>query len=106
MTTQAETIPLQSVHSHSGAIRAAGGGSTLVVVALFVLSGACGLAYEVIWSKYLGLFLGNTVLVHTVVLGSFMGGMAAGSLLLGRHAARSSSPLKAYGWLELAIAVY
>jgi predicted membrane-bound spermidine synthase len=73
---------------------------------LFVLSGACGLAYEVVWTRFLGLFLGNTVLVHTVVLGTFMGGMAAGSLLVARRIERIAAPLKAYGWLEIAIATY
>jgi len=80
--------------------------SLLVVCALFVLSGSCGLAYEVVWAKYLGLFLGNGVLVHTAVLGTFMTGLAAGSLIIGRRAERIANPLKAYGWLELAIAGY
>lgn len=79
---------------------------SVLVGALFVLSGACGLAYEVVWTRYLGLFLGNTVLLHTAVLGSFMGGMALGSLLAGRFADRLPRPLRAYGWLELGVAVY
>lgn len=79
---------------------------TAVACVLFVLSGACGLAYEVVWSKYLGLVLGNSVLVHTAVLGTFMGGMAAGSLWLGRRSGKSTAPLKIYGYLELAIAGY
>lgn len=82
------------------------GGSTALVCLLFVLSGACGLAYQVVWSKYLGLFLGNTVLLHTAVLGAFMGGLALGSLAIGTRASRWAAPLKMYGWLELAIAVY
>lgn len=77
-----------------------------LVCLLFVLSGACGLAYQVVWAKYLGLFLGNTVLLHTAVLGSFMGGLALGSLAIGARASRSVSPLKVYGWLELLIAGY
>jgi len=81
-------------------------GTMLLACCLFVLSGACGLAYEVVWTKYLGLFLGNTVLLHTAVLGTFMGGLALGSLLIGRRIARIAAPLKAYGWLELAVAAY
>jgi len=88
--------------------RTASGGraATLLACTLFVLSGACGLAYEVVWAKFLGLFLGNTVLLHTAVLGAFMGGLALGSLLLGRRAAASAAPLKVYGWLELGVAAY
>ena len=81
-------------------------GVMLLACCLFVLSGACGLAYEVVWTKYLGLFLGNTVLLHTAVLGTFMGGLALGSLLIGRRVARIAAPLKAYGWLELLVAAY
>lgn len=94
----AEEIPEVTGQTRSAA--------TLLVCALFVLSGACGLAYEVVWSKYLGLFLGNTVLLHTAVLGTFMGGLALGSLLVGRKANRAAMPLKAYGWLEIGIAGY
>ena len=78
----------------------------ILVGVLFVLSGACGLAYEVVWTRYLGLFLGNTVLLHTAALGAFMGGMALGSLLAGRFADRLPRPLRAYGWLELGVAAY
>ena len=86
-------------------LRTATGGVAFAAL-LFILSGACGLAYEVVWTRYLGLFLGNTVLLHTAVLGSFMGGMALGSLLVGRFAERVAHPLKAYGWLELGISIY
>ncbi|MGV3720778.1 MAG: hypothetical protein ACO1SX_07695 [Actinomycetota bacterium] len=79
---------------------------TLFTCAMFILSGACGLAYEVVWTRYLGLFLGNTVLLHMAVLGAFMGGLAGGSFLLGSRADRVKSPLAMYGWLELAIAAY
>jgi len=79
---------------------------TLFTCAMFILSGACGLAYEVVWTRYLGLFLGNTVLLHMAVLGAFMGGLAGGSFLLGTRADRVKSPLAMYGWLEIAIAAY
>lgn len=81
-------------------------GQVALVCLLFVLSGACGLAYEVVWSKYLGQFLGNTVLVYTAVLATFVAGLALGSLLIGRRANRFKTPLKIYGWLEVSIAAY
>lgn len=88
------------------AARAAGRGAVVLAATLFVLSGACALAYEVVWTRYLSLFLGNTVLLHTAVLGSFMGGMALGSLLAGRVVERVDRPLRGYGWLEVLIALY
>ncbi len=98
------TSPARVAAGDAGARRKLGAVS--LVCALFVLSGACGLAYQVVWAKYLGLFLGNTVLLHTAVLGSFMGGLALGSLAIGTRASRSAAPLKVYGWLELLIAGY
>ena len=44
------------------------------VYLLFFLSGACSLVYEVIWGKYLSLFIGNTTHAHMIVLATYMGG--------------------------------
>lgn len=74
--------------------------------ALFFLSGSCALGYESLWARYLGLFLGNTVLLHMTVLGTFMGGLAGGAFLIGSRVSRAPSPLRMYGALELAIAVW
>lgn len=71
---------------------------------LFVLSGATGLIYEVAWFKRLALIFGNTGLAQAVVLGAFLGGLALGNSLLGRRAGSVNSPLRFYGYLELAVA--
>lgn len=73
---------------------------------LFVASGSLGLIYQVAWFKYLSLFLGNTTHAQTIVLATFMGGLAIGATLWGRRADRSRRPLALYGWLELAIGAY
>src|SRR5438876_49664 len=44
------------------------------VLLCFFASGATGLIYEVIWAKYLTLFIGNTTYTHTIVIATFMGG--------------------------------
>lgn len=77
-----------------------------LVCLLFILSGGCGLAYEIIWSRFLGLMLGNTLLVHSVVLGAFMGGMAISSLALRGVVARLNRPLWVYGAVELGVSIY
>lgn len=48
---------------------------------LFLLSGIAGLIYEVVRGKYLALFLGNATHAHTIVLATFMGGLALGYFL-------------------------
>lgn len=74
--------------------------------ALFIISGACGLVYEVTWARYLALFLGNTTLAHMCVLAAFMGGLALGSFVIGRMTAAFRRPLAVYGILELGIGLY
>ncbi|MFI5253446.1 MAG: fused MFS/spermidine synthase [Bacteroidota bacterium] len=78
----------------------------LIVILLFIFSGICGLIYEVAWSKYLSLFIGNTAYSIMIVLATFMGGLALGSYYWGKYADRSPNRLKLYGMLELAIGVY
>ncbi|HSE25878.1 MAG TPA: fused MFS/spermidine synthase [Pyrinomonadaceae bacterium] len=81
--------------------------STIYLIGVcFILSGATGLIYEVLWARMLGLVFGATTLAISTVLAAFMGGLALGSAIAGRVAGRLRKPLGTYGWLELAIAVY
>ncbi len=75
----------------------------LIIYFCFFLSGAAGLAYEVLWTRILSISFGHTVYAVTTVLAAFMGGLALGSLLIGRLADRVRSPLLVYGLMELAI---
>ncbi|MBI4429498.1 MAG: fused MFS/spermidine synthase [Ignavibacteriales bacterium] len=77
-----------------------------VIGVLFVLSGGLGLVYQIVWFKYLSLFLGNTTYAQTIVLATFMGGLAIGAAFWGRRADQSTKPLLLYGWLELGIGIY
>ena len=72
----------------------------------FILSGATGLIYEVLWARMLGLVFGATTLAVSTVLAAFMGGLALGSALAGRLAPRIRKPLSTYGWMEIGIAIY
>src|SRR2546430_17585331 len=80
--------------------------SIKLVTLCFILSGATGLIYEVLWARMLGLVFGASMLAVSTVLAAFMGGLALGSGLAGRLAARVSRPLRVYGLIEIAIAVY
>jgi spermidine synthase len=76
-----------------------------LVVAIFVLSGAAGLVYEVVWSRQLVLVFGNTTQAVSAILTGFFGGMALGNVLGGRLADRVSRPLRLYGALEILVAI-
>ena len=71
---------------------------------LVFLSGAASLVYEVLWLKELGLLFGSTAYAASTTLAVFFLGLAVGGALFGRWAPRLRSPLRAYAWIELAIA--
>jgi spermidine synthase len=77
-----------------------------LVAVCFFLSGATGLIYEVLWARMLGLVFGATTLAVSTVLAAFMGGLALGSGLAGRWGAAIKRPVRAYGLVEIGIALY
>ena len=50
-----------------------------ILFLVFFLSGACALAYQIVWIRLFGLVFGGTVVSMSVVIGAFMGGLALGS---------------------------
>src|SRR5439155_17578960 len=75
------------------------------IVAIFVLSGAAGLIYEVVWARQLVLVFGNTTQAVSAILTGFFGGMAIGSAVGGRVGDRVRRPLRMYGLLEVILVV-
>ncbi len=75
------------------------------VLAIFILSGAAGLIYEVVWARQLVLVFGNTTQAVSAILTGFFGGIAIGSVVGGRIADRARRPLRMYGLLELILVV-
>ena len=74
-----------------------------VVLLIFFLSGAAGLIYEIVWARQLVLVYGNTTQAISTILVAFFGGIATGSFFGGRLADRVRSPLRLYGFLEIAL---
>ena len=72
---------------------------------LVYLSGAVSLVYEVLWLKELGLLFGSTAYAASTTLAVFFLGLAVGGAVFGRWSPRLRSPLRAYAWIELGIAV-
>ncbi|HTI72551.1 MAG TPA: hypothetical protein VMF06_21425, partial [Candidatus Limnocylindria bacterium] len=71
---------------------------------LFIGSGCAALIYEIVWFQLLQLVIGLTNVSLGLLLGTFMGGMCLGSLLLPRVAPSKYHPLRIYACLELGIA--
>jgi spermidine synthase len=75
------------------------------LVLLFVGSGCAALIYEIVWFQLLQLVIGSSVVSLGILLGTFMGGMCLGSLLLPRLVSARHHPLRVYAALELGIGV-
>ncbi len=84
------------------------------VLALTVVSGFTGLAYEVTWQKYLAILLGAHSEATAAVLGLFLGGLSLGYWLFGavtrrlmqRDRGRPAPLLVVYGAVEAGIGVW
>lgn len=73
---------------------------------MLVVSGACGLIYEVVWSRVLALSFGTTQVAISTVLATYMAGLGMGSAAAARLAPRIKRPLLVYGILEVVIGIY
>lgn len=74
-----------------------------VVLAAFVMSGFTSLAYEVIWTRQLILFLRTSIYAFSSMLVVFLAGIALGSLFMRNMVDKFVRPIIIFGVLELAI---
>jgi spermidine synthase len=72
---------------------------------IFVLSGANGLCFEILWARQLQVVVGATSKAITMVVGLFMLGMAIGNGLGSRWAPHLRRPGFAYGAIEVGIGI-
>jgi spermidine synthase len=72
---------------------------------LFVGSGCAALIYEIVWFQLLQMVIGSSAISLGILLGTFMGGMCLGSLLLPRVVSARKHPMRVYAFLELGIGV-
>jgi MFS family permease len=78
--------------------------SDRIFCAIFALSGAACLAFAALWFRQAGFTFGNSVWASSLVLSSFMAGIALGNGLAARYASRIGRPIVTYALLELIIA--
>ena len=77
-----------------------------ILLALFAGSGCAALIYEVVWFQLLELVIGASAVSTGILLGTFMGGMCLGSLLLPHLISARRHPLRVYALMELGIGVF
>jgi spermidine synthase len=73
---------------------------------LFLISGAAGLIYEIVWERLLELYFGVTMVSVTLIVSAYMAGLGVGSLIGGRIARNFKNTLFLYGLLEIGIALF
>jgi spermidine synthase len=73
------------------------------VLIAFMISGFTALAYEVIWTRQLILFLKTSIYAFSGMLAIFLVGIALGSIFMNRFVDRLKTPLVIFGMLELAV---
>jgi spermidine synthase len=81
----------------------AGRRSLGILLAAFAASGCAALIYEIVWFQMLQMVIGSTAVSLAVLLGTYMGGMGIGSLVLPRLISPRRHPLRVYAWFELGI---
>ncbi|MDJ0868122.1 MAG: fused MFS/spermidine synthase, partial [Myxococcota bacterium] len=72
--------------------------------AIFFVSGAAALLFETLWFRQAGLAFGNGVWASSLVLSSFMAGLALGNGLTIRLGVRLRRPLRTFALLEGVVA--
>ncbi|MCL2024287.1 MAG: hypothetical protein FWG78_00715 [Coriobacteriia bacterium] len=77
----------------------------LVLVAAVTAAGTSSLIYEVLWIRQLSFALGSTAVAVSIMLTAFLGGLALGSMLMGRVADKLARPLKAFTVVEIVAAI-
>jgi spermidine synthase len=70
---------------------------------LFIGSGCAALVYEIVWFQLLQMVIGSSAVSLGILLGTFMGGMCLGSLLMPRLISPHQHPMRVYAFLELGI---
>jgi spermidine synthase len=77
----------------------------IAVLVSFAVSGFIALSYEVIWSRVLALIIGSSVYAFSIMLTTFLTGLAAGAAIVSRFADRIRRPLLAFAVIEIGVGI-
>jgi len=105
MKNQSESGAASSMAAMAAATSVPDRRGAIVLFALF-LSGIGGIVNQVVWQRALKIFLGGSeALSSMVVVLVFMLGLGVGAAVAGARIHRVSHPLRAFGWVELSLAL-
>ena len=75
------------------------------ILLAFGFSGLCALAYQVAWNRIFSLLLGSSVYAFSLILTTFILGLALGTVAFSRKVNQLKNPLAVFGILQAAIGV-
>ena len=78
----------------------------LLILGAFAASGAAALAYEVLWTRNLGVTLQSTTYSFTLILTTFLCGLGLGSYLYGRYFQRTRRLILCFAAIQIAIGLH
>jgi len=103
MPAASETAPPAS-EAERPQSRAMGSPARFLLIA-YGLAGATALAYQVLWTRILVYFTGQTMYAFSTILASFLIGIALGSVAIARISDRIRDRVAAFGLMELGIGI-
>ena len=97
--------PTERAASSSAGVRLVPTTAQFTIYSMYFASGAASLVCQVVWFKQLQFVLGSSTFSISVTVASFFLGLALGSWIGGQLADRWRYQLRAYGFMELGLAV-
>jgi len=79
--------------------------NTVIILLAFGFSGLCALTYQVAWNRIFSLLLGSSVYAFSLILTTFILGLALGTVVFSRLVNQIKNPLVVFGILQAAIGV-
>lgn len=85
--------------------RPPGRAGVITVLAGFALSGFIALSYEVIWSRVLALIIGSSVYAFSIMLTTFLIGLAVGASFASRFVDKIKRRVLAFAFIEIGVGI-
>ena len=79
--------------------------NTLFILLAFGFSGWCALTYQVAWNRILSLLLGSSIYAFSLILTTFILGLAIGTAIFSQWVNKFKNPLVVFGFLQVGIGV-
>jgi spermidine synthase len=77
-----------------------------LILVIFAFTGFASMIYEIAWTRALALALGSSIYAFSIMLTTFLLGIALGSMLFSRMARKRVFTAAAFGWLEILTGIF